>query len=380
MRVVLTDRVEIPLNIEKEEDRMEYFLSRDEIYEYNQLVVNLYGEQDYETALNGFLYDIQKLVPFEKGDIYTYKQDDGHISVVSYISVGYGEINWQEYCEIDDVLPLISVPQPIMFRSSDIFLQTERKKTDYYQKMLEPAGMNFSIEGNLYVESIGYIVGIGIHRSRECGDFSQTELEIMKLIRPHLSKVAQKFCEEKKAAINIFDTTAALAGSDEVGIWIWNWQAELVGETVGESDFIHEHKDELKNILKTLCLRLKHNLDLGTSSSMNTGQMKSKVMISEKSYYVDISYREYPAHDEKVFVAILYDYTGIINNIMSDMKENFNLSPREYEVFQCLVRGMCNQEIQDELFISLPTVKKHLSNIYQKLGVNGRHQLINSIL
>ena len=96
MRVVLTDRVEIPLNIEKEEDRMEYFLSRDEIYEYNQLVINLYEEQDYETALNGFLYDIQKLVPFEKGDIYTYKQDDGHISVVSYISVGYGEINWQE--------------------------------------------------------------------------------------------------------------------------------------------------------------------------------------------------------------------------------------------------------------------------------------------
>ena len=65
---------------------------------------------------------------------------------------------------------------------------------------------------------------------------------------------------------------------------------------------------------------------------------------------------------------------------MSYMKENFNLSPREYEVFQCLVRGMSNQEIQDELFISLPTVKKHLSNIYQKLGVNGRHQLINSIL
>lgn len=375
-----TDKVESPLNAAKEEDQMEYFLSRDEIYEYNQIVDDLYGEPDYETALNGFLYNIQKLVPFEKGDIYTYKQEGGHISLVSYISVGYGEINWQEYCEIDDVLPLISVPQPIMFRSSDIFLQTERKKTDYYQKMLEPAGMNFSIEGNLYIEGNEYIVGIGIHRSRECGDFSQTELEIMKLIRPHLSRVAQKFCEEKSAAVDIFDTTAALAGSDEVGIWIWNWQAELIGETVGESDFIHAHEDELKNILKTLCLRLKHNLELGTSSSINTKQMKSKVMISEKSYYVDISYRDYPDHDEKVFVAILYDYTGIINNIMADMKENFNLSQREYEVFQCLVKGMSNHEIQDELFISLPTVKKHLSNIYQKLGVDGRHQLINSIL
>lgn len=376
----MIDKAEKTVNIVKEENPVEYFLSKDEIYEYNQIIDNLYEEQHYEVALNKFLYDIQKLVPFEKGDIYTYKQEDGHISVVSYISVGYGEMNWQEYCEIDDVLPLISVPQPIMFRSSDIFLQTERRKTDYYQKMLEPAGMNFSIEGNLYVEVNGYIVGIGIHRSRECGDFSHTEFEIMKLIRPHLSRVARKFCEEKREAVNIFDTTAAFAGSDEVGVWIWNWQIELIRENVGESEFILEHKDELKTLLKTLCLRLRHNIEMNTSSSMNSRHMKSKVMISEKSYYVDISYRKYPDHDENVFVAILYDYTGIINNIMADMKETFNLSQREYEVFQCLISGMSNQEIQDKLFISLPTVKKHLSNIYQKLGVDGRRQLINSIL
>ena len=65
---------------------------------------------------------------------------------------------------------------------------------------------------------------------------------------------------------------------------------------------------------------------------------------------------------------------------MEDMKEKFNLSQREYDVFQCVVKGMSNQEIQEALFISLPTVKKHLSNIYQKVGVDGRRQLMNSIL
>ena len=79
----------------KERTQMEYFLSKDEIYEYNQIIDNLYSSQDYEEALNDFLYDIQKLVPFEKGDIYTYKQAEEHISVISYISVGYGTMNWK---------------------------------------------------------------------------------------------------------------------------------------------------------------------------------------------------------------------------------------------------------------------------------------------
>lgn len=376
MRVVMAEKPKKT----KERTQMEYFLSKDEIYDYNQIIDNLYSSQDYEEALNGFLYDIQKLVPFEKGDIYTYKQAEEHISVISYISVGYGTMNWKEYCEIDDVLPLISVPQPIMFRSSDIFLQAERKKTDYYQKMLEPAKMHFSIEGNLYVEGNGYIVGLGIHRSRERGDFSQRELEIIKLARPHLSRVAQKFCEEKRAAVDIIDPTAVLSGSDEVGIWVWNWEAELIGENVGDNDFLQKHGDELKKILQTLCVRLRQNIESGARASSSPFHMKSKIIISEKSYYVDLAYRREAEREEGVFVAILYDYTGIIDNIMEDMKEKFNLSQREYDVFQCVVKGMSNQEIQEALFISLPTVKKHLSNIYQKVGVDGRRQLMNSIL
>ncbi len=359
---------------------MEYFLSKEEIYEYNQIIDNLYGNPNYEDALNGFLYDIQKLAPFEKGDIYTYRQNEGHISVINYISVGYGEMNWQDYCEIDDVLPLISSPQPIMFRSSDIFLSTERKKTDYYQKMLEPAKMHYSIEGNIYVERNGHIVGLGIHRSRERGDFSHRELEIIKLARPHLSRVARKFCNEKCAAADIIDTSTVLAGLDEVGIWFWNWETELVRENLGDNNFLQHHIDELQQVLRTLCIRLKQNIEGGAQPSEMPYHIKSKILISEKSYYVDISYRPGRENDEGRFVSILYDYTGIIDNIMYDIRRKFGLSQREYDVFQCVVKGMSNQEIQDALFISLPTVKKHLSNIYQKIGVDGRRQLINSIL
>ncbi|MFG1999925.1 response regulator [Spirillospora sp. NPDC048911] len=48
------------------------------------------------------------------------------------------------------------------------------------------------------------------------------------------------------------------------------------------------------------------------------------------------------------------------------------LSNRELEVVRALARGRTNQEIASELFISLSTVKSHVSGIQAKLGVRNR--------
>ncbi len=52
------------------------------------------------------------------------------------------------------------------------------------------------------------------------------------------------------------------------------------------------------------------------------------------------------------------------------------LTNREIEVLRQLTKGLSNNKIADSLFISTPTVKRHLSTIYGKLGVNNRLQAI----
>lgn len=52
------------------------------------------------------------------------------------------------------------------------------------------------------------------------------------------------------------------------------------------------------------------------------------------------------------------------------------LTPRELEVLQALARGLKNEEIAKELFITEKTVKSHLGSIFGKLGVNDRSQAI----
>ncbi len=56
--------------------------------------------------------------------------------------------------------------------------------------------------------------------------------------------------------------------------------------------------------------------------------------------------------------------------------EQFNISPREYEVLVLMAQGMSNQEIASHLFLSLNTIKTHTSNVFSKLDVQRRTQAI----
>lgn len=55
-------------------------------------------------------------------------------------------------------------------------------------------------------------------------------------------------------------------------------------------------------------------------------------------------------------------------------KPHEELTDREMEVLQLLAQGKSNQEIADELFIGIKTVKYHMTNLFGKLGVEDRTQ------
>jgi LuxR family maltose regulon positive regulatory protein len=52
------------------------------------------------------------------------------------------------------------------------------------------------------------------------------------------------------------------------------------------------------------------------------------------------------------------------------------LSERELEVLRLIAQGHSNQQIAEVLIVSVGTVKKHLNNIFGKLGVESRTQAV----
>ena len=52
------------------------------------------------------------------------------------------------------------------------------------------------------------------------------------------------------------------------------------------------------------------------------------------------------------------------------------LTDRERDVLRCMVEGLNNNEIAEQLVVSLGTVKFHISNIFRKLGVDSRVEAV----
>ncbi|RYG19873.1 MAG: response regulator transcription factor [Chitinophagaceae bacterium] len=61
-----------------------------------------------------------------------------------------------------------------------------------------------------------------------------------------------------------------------------------------------------------------------------------------------------------------------------DALAKLGLSARELEVLQLMAAGKSNQEIADQLFLSLNTIKTHSSRLFEKMEVKRRTQAIES--
>ncbi len=56
-------------------------------------------------------------------------------------------------------------------------------------------------------------------------------------------------------------------------------------------------------------------------------------------------------------------------------KKRFGLTPRELEIVSAIVAGYTNKDISEKFHISEQTVKHHLTNVFDKLGVSNRLEL-----
>lgn len=64
---------------------------------------------------------------------------------------------------------------------------------------------------------------------------------------------------------------------------------------------------------------------------------------------------------------------------VSEAAEKFDLTKREQTILKMLMEGKDSNELGEELSISINTLKKHILNIYRKLGVKNRVQLFKMI-
>jgi len=64
------------------------------------------------------------------------------------------------------------------------------------------------------------------------------------------------------------------------------------------------------------------------------------------------------------------------DEIPAEFLSKYGITEREREIITKVMQGKSNEDIARELFISLATVKTHLYNIYKKVGIDSRYDLL----
>jgi DNA-binding NarL/FixJ family response regulator len=94
-------------------------------------------------------------------------------------------------------------------------------------------------------------------------------------------------------------------------------------------------------------------------------------------------------HDNEPFVVHLMELRGRHGDVavsireigtdLSAFRDRYHLSRREIQVAELVLRGYRNRHIAATLGITPATTKKHLSRIFEKVGVDSRAQLASKL-
>jgi len=81
----------------------------------------------------------------------------------------------------------------------------------------------------------------------------------------------------------------------------------------------------------------------------------------------------------KIKERFLKGYIKLHADLMPDSLTD-SLTPREREIAELAAKGLKNNEIAKELFITENTVRTHLHSVYQKLDVDRRSRLADKLM
>jgi DNA-binding CsgD family transcriptional regulator len=93
------------------------------------------------------------------------------------------------------------------------------------------------------------------------------------------------------------------------------------------------------------------------------------------SNFVPLMYMRHVA--DQVFEPV--KVSGTDSSKIKFIIRKFGITKRETEIIMQICDGKTNQQIADDLFISLQTVKDHTHRIYSKIGIKSRMQLVQKL-
>jgi DNA-binding CsgD family transcriptional regulator len=236
-----------------------------------------------------------------------------------------------------------------VIRLSDLVTPDWFDASPYAQDFLKRADISHILASNLGFE--GSPVGIlRLHRQNREKAFTQRDVVFLKLLAPHLSQTIDRFREtcfpeySPKTGIMVMQQDHSIFWGNKLAKQIWGDRSahEINSSAIDLPNIIHTSHGDYR--VKSIPIQALKDTDDPVSESI-----KAKVLLLEP-FFQQRSARE--------------------------KLSSLGLSPRQAEIAALVLQGRSNRVVATELGISEQTVKDHLHDIFSKLKIKSRYQLI----
>lgn len=264
-----------------------------------------------------------------------------------------------------------------------------QQSTEYYTDFLKPQKIHHKLIANLIAEQeiYGRIVWM---RSQKSGRFTSQEIRLAKAISPYLAHALaynelRERLKLKGKILNYIEkqTSVGIILLDEKFqvIYINQKAEELLAVLEGTAADGSGREQVLPQLLKD-CREIKASTKGCPADFMAIPRKRTVGCCNHSRFAATYKALAHASQEEDsmLFMVCIEELPPLMDVDPRYLMNSYNLTKREIDVAGLLFSGLRNAQIADKLFISEITVKKHLQNIYNKVGVNNRTSLINKML
>ena len=289
-----------------------------------------------------FLTQLGRLVPADWIGYCDFVESRGDGSGNNFVRPGdegvYGSIDWEE------ALPVVLAERHGFWRASsgavalsDLLTRRELHRTQEYDLVLKPSGIEDSLGVQLSIAPTEIARLILDRRGR---GFSARDRAVLDILSPHLVQLyhANETRRRLREALALHDSTGSavvLLEADHRIAYASAAATELLGRYLGENGV---------GLPEPVAWWLRE---------------RRRAAIAEPL--------RIEAGDRTLIVELV---DGAL--LLEEELHLPRLTPREREILDLVAEGKTNAEIADHLWVSRGTVRKHLDNVYAKLGVHTR--------
>lgn len=263
-------------------------------------------------------------------------------------------------------------------RLSDLISFRQLKKTRFYTELLQAMDCRYVLTMAVHHQG-DILASISVTRPQEDHDFSTSDVLLAQLITPILANALSHILlkTQNEQQIDIFnilndklDDKAIIIFSDDFKSVYRNEKMTRLGKQLSK------YGNSISDIFERSA-RVKRNIELFKSHNKAKQRRLPKLIndIADINENLSISIQlEFSIQSNKAYLLVYMERNSDIGQ-GSDIQQDYDLSQREYQIYQLAINGLSSQEMGKELAISPWSVKNHLKNIYKKTGVNTRIQL-----